>query len=776
MATALGAGQMASAQETITVTARKRDESLQSVPVTVGVVSGAEIGRFAYDKPEDVMSLVPELRVQVGGPGSGGQISLRGVGSSNLSAAFDSAVALDFDGVTVSSMRALQFGFDDLRQIEVLKGPQSLYFGKGASAGVVSFKSADPTRDWEAGGRAAYEFDQRGATLAAYVSGPVTDTVGLRLSAQFNDVSRLYRNQAPGVADPVRGEQNLNLRATVQVDPSDRFSANLKINHVRYENDGPLRFAVVDCGADGVADPVVALGGALRIPAGYRCDTSGKSYFLPDAAPPLAVKAPLGLDNRDGASFGRSRIWLGRLKLDWEVTDALTLSSVTGYFDLSSNEQEQYSLGGLFHGVGFGLGGGLPHHDLEQFSQELRLTSAWDGPANIMLGAFYERRHIVFASAQQIVAISLLGPDPLTGNTFDWYKRNTTDTDAYSVFGSVRLRLAEDVELTAGARWTQEAKTTVFTVPYMHQFLAVRPTFVRSGYDSGPVRFQDSNISPEASLTWRVDPDLMLYGAFKTGFKSGGIDNTAFPSATLLGFLSPDPAVRGATARAFSFKSETAMGGEVGAKARLLGDALTLNGSVYYYVFENLQAQHFDPVRAQYVTTNASELTTAGADLDIRWATPVDGLTLFGALAFTDARFTKPYFTDPDSHPDRNIDGRRAARAPRWSGSAGADLRLPLGAGLELGVTGNLQFSGGYFTNDVALDDYVQRGFVTADLAVSIGDPDGRWQLAFIGRNLADKRAVNTSGPRTYLPANGDDRILDLTPGRQLSVQASFRF
>jgi len=764
--------------DTITVTARKQAESLQTVPATVAAVGAAQIARFQYDKPEDVMSQVPTLRVQVGGPGSGGQVTLRGVGSSNLSAAFDSAVALDFDGVVVSSMRVLQFGFNDMRQIEVLKGPQSLYFGKSASAGVLSFQSADPTPEWEAGGKAAYEFEERGHTLSAYVSGPLTGTLGMRVAAQFNDISRLYRNAAPGVAHSVRGERNANVRVTFQLDPSDAVSANLKLNHIRHGNDGPLRFIVMDCGANGAADPIVALSGLLRLPAGYGCRGEGgrPAHFLPDAAPPLAARAPLGLDNRGGAGFGRSEIWYGRLKLDWRLTDALTLSSVTGYFDLSSREQEQYSFGGLFRGVGFGLGGGLPAHDLEQVTQELRLTSASDGMVNFMLGAFYETRHITFASAQQVVAISLLGPDPLTGATFDWYKRNITDTDAFSVFGSVDVALGERVDLTAGLRWSTEKKVTALTVPYVHGFLAAMPGFVRGGFDSGPIPFRDDNLSPEVSLSWRARDDLMVYGAFKTGFKSGGIDNTALPSATLRGFLGPDPATRAATTAVFTFESETATGGEAGIKSRLLDDTLTLNASAYYYVFRNLQAQHFDPLRAQYVTRNASELTSKGIDMDFRWLTSVEGLSVFGALAYTDSRFTRPYVTDPVSHPGRDIEGRRAARAPRWAGNVAADMRVPLGNALELGLTGNMQFSGAYFTSDTALDDYVQKSYVSFDANVSIGDPAGGWQLAFIGRNLGNARPVGASSPRPYLGAQGDDRVLDLSRGRQLSVEAAFRF
>ncbi len=144
--------------ESITVTARKQEETLQEVPVAVTAIGGADVERFDFDKIEDVVTRIPTLNVQIGGSGSGAQLSLRGVGSSNISAAFDSAVALDFDGVQVSTMRILQSGFMDVQQIEVLKGPQSLYFGKSASAGVLSIKSKNPTPDWEFGGKAAYEF------------------------------------------------------------------------------------------------------------------------------------------------------------------------------------------------------------------------------------------------------------------------------------------------------------------------------------------------------------------------------------------------------------------------------------------------------------------------------------------------------------------------------------------------------------------------------------------------------------------------------------------
>ncbi|MBL0115742.1 MAG: Plug domain-containing protein [Sphingomonadales bacterium] len=149
----------------IFVTARKNTESAPGCPVTVTAVTGETLENFGANQVQDVAGRVPTLNVQVGGSGSGGSISLRGVGSSAISASFDSAVAFDFDGVVQSSMRLVQAGFFDVKQIDVLKGPQSLFFGKSASAGVFSLHSADPTKSWKSAAR--HPMNSRNAAMSS---------------------------------------------------------------------------------------------------------------------------------------------------------------------------------------------------------------------------------------------------------------------------------------------------------------------------------------------------------------------------------------------------------------------------------------------------------------------------------------------------------------------------------------------------------------------------------------------------------------------------------
>jgi iron complex outermembrane receptor protein len=774
----------ASAQETsarsidvITVTARRQDESLQTVPVTVTAVSGQQLDRFNYDKVADLVARIPSLNVQVGGSGSGGQLSLRGLGSSNISAAFDSAIAFDFDGVQVSTMRIVQSAFFDLAQIEVLKGPQSLFFGKSASAGVIALKSANPTKELEYGGRLAYEFEEQGITAEAFVSGPISEKAGFRLAARFNDINKVAVNDAPAF-NRKRGEQNVNIRATLQMNPTDTFDANLKLNYVSQENDGAARYVLQNCGADGVADPVFKPVGFLyedpSFDAGYDCNNKGKTIFMPDGASEISQQAQ-NLDVNGGVPYGESGIFFGRLEWNWDITDALTLTSVTGLLTLDAQDSEFYSYGGVKDdGSPAGLGNGLTDHQLEQWTQELRLASSYEGRFNFLLGAFFEKREIEFNTNQQALNISLLAPDSVTGNTTDWYKTHHYDNEAFSIFGQVMIDITDDLELSGGVRYTDEKKVNVLKIPYMHETL-VGFGFIPSGFDSGDILFEDDNWSPEVTLSYQAAENINLYASYKTGFKSGGIDNSALPSRSLLCFTDPDEAVRLECADGLIYDSETAKGGEIGAKMQFADRRVTVNTSAFYYVFEDMQIQNFDAATTQYDTTNAGEVTSKGIDVDFTWLTNVEGLTLFASMVYLDTKFTESFDPDVSAGDPTNLKGRSTARAPKFAGNLGIDYRTPVGNGLELGFSGNVAYSSSYFTNEDSLVDHKQGSYALFDLAASIGDIDGRWEVAIVGKNVGDKRVVSTSGGRPFRGA-GDDEVYNLNRGRQIFLEGSVHF
>jgi iron complex outermembrane recepter protein len=787
----------------ITVTARKATESLQDVPVTVTAVGRDTLENFGVNQVADVVSRVPTLNVQVGGSGSGGSISLRGVGSSSISAAFDSAVAFDYDGVVISTMRLVQAGFFDVQQIDVLKGPQSLYFGKSASAGVFSLRSAEPTQKWEVGGKASYEFEEQGYVVGGYISGPLTDTLGIRVAAQYNDVKK-YNQIQPGVPtiNPNRGLKDFVGRVTLAWEPTDTFKANLKLNYVTNRNDGAISFQDVNCGPNGRADEVVVLG-AIAIPSGANCNNKDKFFAVSDPSSTQTTRFPdgsAGQGRYPGRPFGETDIFFGRFKWDAELTDTVTLTSVSGVLLLKSIDFDSFSSVGqgpafsLIPGVPVaaiaprlaavntpgspqGVGSSDPLNRTDQFSQELRVATDFDGKFNFTLGAFYESRNIDFNTSQQAVNISLIALDPVTGNSYDYYKQHKTRTDAYSFFGSGTFDITEKLELAGGVRWTKEKKINTITVPYVHAILAAGPAFIDSGFFSGPIQFRDTNVSPEVSLRYKATDDINVYAAYKTGFKSGGIDNSALPSSNLLGFN--DPALRDSVANGLIFKSETAKGGEAGIKAQFDDRSITINASAFYYVFKNLQLQVFNATTIQFVTFNASEQTVKGLDVDFAWRTPVNGLSFSGSAAYTNAKFTKDLIS---SITGENLKGRRASRAPEFAGNAAFDWALPLASGIQFGINGNAQYSSSYFTANTSRNDLKQKSYITFDGSISISDPDKKWKLALVGVNLADKIYSLTSGGRPFLAGPGlgipvgDDLNVNYNRGRQVFVEASFKF
>lgn len=619
------------------------------------------------------------------------------------------------------------------------------------------------------------------------------------MAGYYNDISDFVKLQ-PGTpaVNQTRGLSNAIGRVTLQWNPVPGFDANFKVQYNHQTNGGAIGQSDVYCGANKVADPVVLFQGAVTIPAGYDCNYQDGRYFLPDTAAALAASVPTATGPSKavgfkGVPFGVTDIWFSRLKLDFALSDHLTFSSVTGYVDLDATDVDNYSYGGIGKayitavgpgatsdailaanfpalaamnktGAAFGVGTSDPRNALRQFSQELRLTSKLDGPFNFMVGGFYEWRRFIFDTAQNAVNISLIAPDPVTGFTFDYDKIHTTKTDAASLFGSVIFDLTDQLELSGGVRYTKENKTQTISVPYVHRFLGPGPAFIGSGFYSGPIKFSDDNWSPEFTIRYKLSPDVNVFASYKTGFKSGGIDNSALPSNSLS---------QAALANDFSsliYKSETAKGGEIGIKSQFANRSVTLNATAFYYQFSNLQVQVFNAVAVQFVTTNAGQVTTKGLDLGWAWRTPVDGLNLSGNVTYLNSEFSDKFV----SFKGVDLNGRDAPRAPRWAGNIAFDWKIPVGSALQLALGGNATYSDSYFTNTTALNDFVQPSYVALDASISIGDPDGKWKLALVGNDLTDKLWVSSSGNRSSsLPTGMTSSSARTAGGRSLSRAAS---
>ncbi len=770
--------------EEVVVTARRQDETLQDVPVTMTSVGGEQLDNYQLDQPAEIAARVPNFNIQSGGSGSGGTLNLRGVGSSAISAAFDSAVALDIDGVQISRMRMVQTAFVDLEQVDILKGPQSLYFGKSATAGVVSFRSADPGEAFTAKLAGGYDFEQEGHYLDGFVSGPLSDTLGARLAVRYSDTDKIWQNTAPGRPKDYH-EEDLGARLTLAWHPTDALRVNFKTTYTTHEADDAIGTMDVKCSVLG--DPQPSVFALSSRPSGYDCDHD-------DGIMQVAGHNDIFNDNVSGElelePFEEVDTLLSRVQLDWDINDRFTLTSVTSYFEL---EEE----GGSSYGYDLnGIGSNHTINETESFAQEFRLAGELGNRARFLVGAFYQDRELLFDTGQEAVGganiAAVLGAptaNPSNGFTDDWRKVHTTDSETRSVFGSVTVEATDRLELTAGVRYSEEERTNTIELESIHYIFSVLGLpFLSPGFNSGDITFDDDNLSPEVSALYRLNDNVNLFAAYKSGYKSGGIDNSALPSASL--------AASAATGDFSSliFDTEEGAGFEVGMKGRFAEGSLRLDVTAFRYLYEDLQVQSFNASTIQFSTANAGELVSMGLEVDFTWLPDVDGLSVYGALSLLNAEFSDSFIpqppagiTDPAVIAQYDLDGRSASGAADYAFNAGFDYEAPTPTGdLLWGVGLNASYSDEYETQNEDPIGFVQNAFWLVNARVFVGSPDGRWRLSLLGNNVTDELYVVTSGGRPFADTSNNtllpggiglsDTILNYARGRQLFAQFELRF
>ncbi len=768
--------------EEVIVQARRQDETLQDVPVSITSVGGEQLENFQMDQPGEIAERIPNFNVQTGGSGSGGTMNLRGVGSSAISAAFDSAVAFDIDGVTVSRMRMVQSAFLDLEQVDVLKGPQSLYFGKSASAGVVAFRSANPTDVFEAKLGAGYDFGLEGYYVDGFVSGPITDTLSARLALRYSESDNIWENEAPGRPEE-NGEEDFVGRLTLAWEPADNVSVNFKTSWTSHEADDSIGNTDILCTVPGDPQPSNFAGQSL--PSGQDCDYD-------DGVSQLGGHNAIFGQNVSGKinlrPFEELDTTLTRLQVDWDINDNMTLTSVTSYFDL-----EEEGAGSYGYDIN-GIGSNLTVNETEAFAQEFRLAGNVGDRTSFLLGLFYQDRELLFDTAQEAVGganlaalFGLPSIDPITGFSDDWRKIHKTDSETRSIFGSVTYQATDRLEITAGVRYSEEERTQNIVVDHVHYLFDVLGLgFVPNGFVSGDIDFDDDQTSPELSVLYVLNDDVNLYAAYKSGYKAGGVDNSALPSASLAN------AAATGDFGALIYQTEEGEGVEFGMKGKFLNNSLRLDLTVFHYIYEDLQVQSFNAAAVQFSTTNAGELTSQGLEVDFTWLPDVDGLTVYGALSVLDAEFSDSFIpeapvgiTDPAVIAQYDLDGRATSGAADFAFNVGFDYATSLGDDMEWGFGMNTSFTDEYETQNEDPIGYVQDSFWLLNARAYVAAADGAWKLSVIGRNLTDELYVVTTGGRPFADVSNNtllpggvgfsDTILNYARGQQLFLEFEVR-
>ena len=709
--------------EEILITARKREESILRVPVVASAFSKDHLEQFQTHDLYTVANRVPGFVIGESVGTVGIQATLRGIGPTSQTATVDQSVSLNIDGLPLTQGYAYTAGMFDVGQVEVLKGPQALFYGKNSTAGVISLRSADPTDEFELVARGGFEFEAEEKLAELIVSGPVADSLKLRLAARFSDMEGYFRNNGepiPGLGNRApkhrkfSPRENWILRGTALFEPNEIYQARFKATFTddRMEGSGGDGQIVFCPDGTGGVPP-------LNIPFIGDSDCRLDRYTqLADFDPEFWPGVRNG-----GVPFMDSQQAFGTLEQNIHFSPELTFTALTGFYDI---EQDN-----LIRGSGSSNPTIAADFTFEntQFTQELRLTSSFvDSPVNFMVGAFYQDGEIQVQN--RLRGNTAFGLPPLLQSGL-----HTIDIESVSAFGQLLWQVTDRIEIAGGARWTDEE----------------RKHDLRNDLAGGAEvalmtpRIRSTNLSPEVSITFLPSDDLTLFAAYRQGFKSGSFNTIAVLDATT-------PA---------DFDDEKAEGGEIGLKSRWLDGRLSVNLAAYRYRYADLQVGANELSASGDIllrTINAASATVKGVELDFNYlSTHIEGLSLHGALNYNRARYKKfnnapcgngqtiaegcNQLLNPNTglYTSQDLGGRPLVRAPDWTASFGFDYTRQLDNGLTLSFGTTTRYSDDYYTNLVALRDYQQESHFKTSANLTLRGPEDKWEVALIGNNLEDK-------------------------------------
>lgn len=451
------------AVENVTVTAQKREESLQEVPISLEVVSGENLAAFQIRDLESLQNYVPNLLVQ-GSPGNDA-IFIRGFGSQAANYAFDQSVSIYLDGIYGGRNRQFMAPFFDIERVEVMRGPQGALLGKNTAAGAISIITANPTDEYEGRVTATYNFDRAGVEASGYASGPLTEDFGVRLALKYTDMPGWIDNSSTGTEVP-HNEDKLG-RATLRWKPDSGFDMTAKIEHGVFSTEG-----------------------THQVQVGVATKTSP-----PDKK---AASGFFGVSETD-----ESETWNLSLTTNIAMNDH-TLTLITGW----STFEDIKNVGGCACDPSQWLSDFT--EDFEQFSQEIRLLSPTGQTFEYIIGAYYDSSDYHQFNGSEYV--DLLGLAFFDGRIHHDFNQSA---ETWSVFGMGTYHFTENLRLVASARYTWNSKDGTFVQ-------VVDYGVPLSGPKSLAGSISEENFDPSLTVQFDLTEDVMLYASYGAGSKAGG--------------------------------------------------------------------------------------------------------------------------------------------------------------------------------------------------------------------------------------------------------------
>jgi len=694
----------------IVITARQREEPLSEVPAAVVAFTGTTLEQQGISNLQQLGVVYPSLYIT--STIFIDSFFLRGVGSSPNDPGFEQQTGLFVDGVYYGNGRWISSATFDSGVVQVLEGPQGVYFGKNTIAGAIDIRTRDPGTAFEGVLKGGYEFDARERYGELVISGPLSDTFGARLSARVSRMSGWANNDTTGGREP--GASDAVGRLTLEWRATDQLDANLKLQVQNYNDDGPTaRTILLNCSGPGNTPAALTLQG---LPVWG--PTSGTAPCTRD----FHIPGPQQL--RQGRANSHVPAQSLALTLHWNAGFG-ELTSTTGYNHYAFDSYE-----------------GLNGSSLDQVesrgdssntavSTELRYQTRLEGPVNVMLGGYYQSTDYSNDLAPGIF------PPLFQGAQSTFSQLSSTDGHTQSYVLELLWNVTDAWELDIGDRYTRESKDSKFdtlsVAPNLTAFFAAMHFTTQQEF---------SHASPQASLTWRPARDFMAYAAYKTGFLSGGFAHAQIPT----------PASR---VQDFLFGAETVRGGEVGTKLAVLEGRLHLDVVSYYYDYDGLQVSTFQPASLTFAVQNAGKSQSRGIELRGLWQVTsrvsLNTAVTHGATRYTryigaclpDATFaTGCNVALPGGGFAQDFKGFRTSFSPDWTARVGLEYRTALTGALSVSFGAGVSYSDSYTVGDVLQ----QPAWTKYD--GRIGLSSAAWEVALIGNNLSNEAVCTQAAAR----------------------------
>ncbi len=774
--------------EEVIVTAQKRVENLQDVPVSTSVMMGEKLENTSITNLESLTLYVPNFSMNQTGVGS--TITIRGI-SSGINQGFEQSVGQYVDGIYYGRSILTRAPFLDLERIEVLRGPQGTLFGKNSIAGAVSMISARPAEEFTGSLMALYEPGDQENDYRLMLSGPLSENVFGRLAALYRDMDGYMQNTFLGRDEKQEDEQVV--RASLIWEINDDLSAYLKAERTDYkvlgrniETTGSVALPVA-----GAVDYVTALNGIQML--------LGRP----------AVDGDLDRSRDSNGDFSDNTVDNYLLQLDYQMGD-YTLTSLSGWLEYAYNEICDCD----FTGASLFLADG--REDFQQFSQELRLVSPKGGDFDYVAGLYYQNSDLTYDDRLFLPADSILVPvlGPLLGAAAPFLpgastrRKFTQNAELWAGYFQGTWYIDDAWRLTLGGRYTSEDKEASRRQFHLDanntDFGTLNPAlnailgFVKiEPYDIIRGSRSESAFTPLAILEWDLSDNTMLYLTWTRGFKSGGFDvrSNGHPDPAVVNAVQVVPGVTPVVndiVGTFEYGDEKAANFEAGARFGLLDGAAEMNVSVFFTDYSDLQVSQFDGVLG-FNVTNAGEASIQGMEMDGRWLA-TENLIISGSLSFLDFEYDKfpnsqCYFgqelVDPGAVTNAelglcDVAGERKEYTPKWRWVLAGDHRWPIRDSLQLRTTVDITYVDDYLWNPTLDPRNRQDAYAGLNTRMGLGDDDGKWEIALIGKNLTDEEVINFGGdsPLASLLTQGGGNAYYgfINRGRTIALQLKIGF